>query len=203
MKQYRNRFTADEPKKSMFTETDYEIIFKAVSDDKYRAARIFIEIARCTGLRPAEISGNKKRGYPSISATRIDHDNLTLTFLVTKTQGRQFYRKIAIPKCLSVFILNEGIRGTLPFTEAELRFQIERLRKEIGIEFTQKTFRKDFSHRMEIAGAPPDIINLHQGRGQHGVLYEHYLTDANRAVRLCRVYLDNMFGEQTEMRRVK
>ena len=81
--------------------------------------------------------------------------------------------------------------------------QIEKLRKELGLHFTMKYFRKHFAHMMENAGAAPEIINLMQGRGQHGVLFEHYLTDPNRAARLCRPYVDKMFGERGKMVRVK
>ncbi len=49
---------------------------------------------------------------------------------------------------------------------------------------------------MEAAGADPGIINLHQGRGQTGVLYKNYVTDMDRAVKLRRAYVDRMFGEE-------
>ena len=58
-----------------------------------------------------------------------------------------------------------------------------------------KIFRKDFACRLEEVGTSPDLINLHQGRAQTGVLYQHYIRDPNRAVRLCRPYIQKMFNE--------
>ena len=68
--------------------------------------------------------------------------------------------------------------------------------KETGLKLTAKIFRKDFAHRMEEAGADESIINLHQGRAQSGVLYKNYLKSPDRAVKLCRPYVDRMFGEK-------
>ena len=53
---------------------------------------------------------------------------------------------------------------------------------------------------MEAAGADPSLIDLHQGRGQSGVLYKNYLKYPDRAVALCRPYVDRMFGEKTGLR---
>lgn len=74
--------------------------------------------------------------------------------------------------------------------------QLGRLREEVGIDIVPKQFRKDFACRMEVAGAGPELINLHQGRGQVGVLFKNYITDMNRAVTLCRPFIDRMFGER-------
>ena len=49
---------------------------------------------------------------------------------------------------------------------------------------------------MEEAGADEGIINAHQGRSQPGVLFKHYITNSDRAVKLCRVYVDRMFGDK-------
>ena len=129
MKRYQHRFKVDEPVKSYFTVEETEIILNAIRDEKYRDSRIFIEIAYSTGIRPAEILGNKQLGHLGLDASRLDIQNLTWSFLVTKTSGRPFYRTIAIPQRLATFIVNEGITGPLPITEWNVRCQIEELRK--------------------------------------------------------------------------
>ncbi len=73
--------------------------------------------------------------------------------------------------------------------------QLNKLPEKTGSKITAKRFRKDYAARMEAAGADPGIINLHQGRGQTGVLYKNYVTDMDRAVKLRRAYVDRMFGE--------
>jgi len=45
-------------------------------------------------------------------------------------------------------------------------------------------------------------INLHQGRSQYGVLHKNYLTEPDRAARLCRPYIARMFGEKPALERV-
>jgi hypothetical protein len=52
---------------------------------------------------------------------------------------------------------------------------------------------------MEEAGAGEDIINLHQWRGQSGTLYKNYIKFPDRAVKLCRPYINVMFGEKTRL----
>jgi len=203
LKNYKNRFPAREPSKSYFSEEEMEKILTAVKAEKYKAARIFIEVARSTGIRPSEIFGMNTSDYPGLDTKRLDFQNLTWTFLVSKTQGRPFYREIAVPQSLATFIINEGISGVLYNSEWDVRAQFGYLQKETGIKFTQKSFRKHFAHAMEMAGASSDIINLQQGRSQHGVLYEHYLTDPGRAVRICRPYINKMFGERAGLTLVK
>jgi integrase len=195
LKNYKNRFPAHEPAKSYFNNQEMGIILRISRQDRFRAARVFIEVARLTGLRPSEIY--------NINTQKLDRENLTLEFLVTKTQDRQFYRKIAVPKQLAIFLTNEGINDKFPYSEWDVRVHFEALRKELGMTFSQKTFRKDFAHRMEMAGASLDAINLHQGRSQYGVLCDHYLTDTGRAVRVCRPFITSMFGETPTISRVK
>jgi hypothetical protein len=62
----------------------------------------------------------------------------------------------------------------ITYSEWQIRNQIEQIRKDTGIEFSQKSFQKNFAHRMEMAGASADVINLHQGRSQSSVLVENY-----------------------------
>jgi integrase len=202
MKRYGRSFPAAEPVKSLLTDDEIKAILSAAQEDRFRAARVFIEIARHTGLRPSEIIGDKTKNRPGINAERIDRENLTWNILVSKTRGRQFYRKIAIPRQLVTFITNEGINGVFPFTEWDVRRQINAIRGKTHIDFNQKIFRKIFAHGMEAAGAPDNIVNLHQGRAQYGVLHEHYLTDSGRAEKLCRPYINSMFGETTTLARV-
>jgi integrase len=195
VKHYRRRFPPQMPVKSFISNAEYAQIMTAARSEKYKVARQYIEIARCTGLRPSEIY--------RLDTELLNRDSMTWSVLVTKTTDRQFFRTIAVPQYLVAFIANENISGKFPYTEYQVRMQIESLRKEVGIFFTQKTFRKDFAQRMELAGAAPDIINLHQGRGQSGVIFQHYLTDPNRAVRVCRQYITSMFSEKAKLAVVK
>ena len=187
LKQYRNRFPAATPSKGSVEDEEYERLLSAASGDEFRAVRIFIQTARMTGLRPSEVV--------RLNTKHLDHNTLTWQILVSKTTAREYYRKIAIPAQLAAFIVNEGITGILPVSG--LRNKFEQLRRETGIEVGMKTFRKDFSRRMEQAGANHDTINLHQGRRQSGVLVECYLTDTERAVTVCRPFIDTMFSQPT------
>jgi hypothetical protein len=54
---------------------------------------------------------------------------------------------------------------------------------------------------MEEAGADESIINVHQWRGQTGTLYKSYIKFPDRAVKLCRPYINLMFGEKTRLLR--
>lgn len=105
------------------------------------------------------------------------------------------FRRIAIPLCLLTFLDSRGVTGKLPIGESTVRRHLRELNQATGLTLTPKLFRKDFAHRMEEAGADEGIINLHQGRAQTGVLYKNYLRSPDRAVKLCRVYVDAMFGE--------
>ncbi len=192
LKQYRNRFPAAAPSKSTIADDDYERLLSCATGDQFRAARVFIQASRMTGLRPSEVR--------RLNTKHLDHSALTWSLLVTKTRARQYYRTIAIPAQLSAFIVNEGITGTLPMNN--LKRQFLKLKEISGVEVEPKVIRKDFSHRMEQAGAGHDTINLHQGRAQSGVLIENYLTDPDRAVNVCRKFIDAMFSE-TAIRRVK
>ncbi|MFH1539377.1 MAG: hypothetical protein ABIH66_10490 [bacterium] len=82
----------------------------------------------------------------------------TWLFLVTKTQGRKFYRKIPIPHSLAVYIANcEEMPDVFPYGRWQVRWQIEQVREITGLHFTMKYFRKHFAHMMENAGAAPVI----------------------------------------------
>jgi len=195
MRRYANRFPAREPAPSTINNVEYDILLKTARELNLKAAISFIEISRCTGIRPSEIF--------RLDTKHLDREQLTWTLLVTKTSSRPYYRTIAIPQYLVSFITNDGMTSVFPYSEKTVIRQINRLRKETSVEFTMKTFRKDFSHRMEAVEAPPDVINLHQGRGQRGVLYKNYLTDPSRPVRLCRPYINAMFGEKIKLAIVK
>lgn len=108
-----------------------------------------------------------------------------------------------MPRRLVVFLANESVTGKLKLTNVEPLFREARRAAGLPDDFTPKTIRKDFAHRMETAGASPDLINLHQGRAQTGVLFQNYLTDPGRAARLCRPYIMEMFGEAADLKRVK
>lgn len=203
LKEYNNSFPADEPEKSYFTDDELQTILSAVQVPKYAAARVFIEIARCTGLRPSEIIGDPSQSRPALTTDKLDQNNLTWSVLVSKTHGRQFYRTICIPRCLVTFLANESVTGSIIITENQLRYQFDALRRETGIDLYPKTFRKHFAHHMESVGASDSIINLHQGRSQHGVLHTNYLTDPNRAVRLCRPFISLMFDKPPALSVVK
>jgi len=109
------------------------------------------------------------------------------------------YRKIAVPQHIITFLDNEEIAGALPLVEITVARQIRKLSAETSIKFTAKTFRKDFACRMEEAGADESIINVHQWRGQTGTLYKNYIKFPDRAVKLCRPYINLMFGEKTRL----
>jgi len=162
----------------------------------YRAASIFMELSRRLGLRINEIAGeNEKKKLhrnPGLDTKNLDRTEKTWTFLVTKTKGRPFWRTIPVHESLIKYLDENKITGIIRAEMSNLRKQMDALGVAEGM------FRKDFSHRMEAAGASRDMINLYQGRAQNGVLYEHYLTDPDRAVRLCRKYINMMSGEGNE-----
>ncbi len=192
LKEYMNRFPAAAPERSTISDEEYERLLLCATGDEFRAARVFIQTSRMTGLRPSEV----KR----LNVKHLDHSALTWDVLVSKTRGRPFFRRIAIPAQLSAFIVNEKITGQLP--TSNLKRQYAKLREISGVDVDPKIFRKDFARRMEQAGAGHDIINVHQGRAQSGILIEHYLTDPDRAVSVCRKFVDAMFSS-TAIRRVK
>lgn len=191
MKRYANRFMPQEPEDTRFDEMEWEVIMRTVSGVEYRTARIFIEVARCTGLRPSEIY--------RLDMKHIDRQKCSWTVFVTKKAGRPMYRKIAIPQHIISYLDNEGITGALGLTEITVRRQLRKLRAETNIDVTAKTFRKDFACRMEETGADESIINVHQWRGQTGTLYKNYIKFPDRAVKLCRPYINLMFGEKTRL----
>jgi len=129
----------------------------------------------------------------------IDRQKCSWTVFVTKKAGRPMYRKIAVPQHIITFLDNEEITGALPLVEITVARQIRKLSAETSIKFTAKTFRKDFACRMEEAGADESIINVHQWRGQTGTLYKNYIKFPDRAVKLCRPYINLMFGEKTRL----
>jgi integrase len=186
LRRYAHRFPPPPPRNSRISDEDWARIKTAIQDACYRQAALFIETARCTGLRPEEIY--------NLDIKNLDRQSASWTFTVTKTKGRTFNRSIAVPPCLITFLDATGVNGSMP-SETTTRRHLRKLSTDIGIKLTPKMFRKDFACRMEEAGASPDMINLHQGRAQTGVLYQHYITDPNRAVRLCRPYIDKMFDE--------
>jgi len=191
LKRYANRFMPEEPENPRFEEMEWEVIMRAASAPEYRTARIFIEVARCTGLRPSEIC--------RLDMKHIDRQKCSWTVFVTKKAGRPMYRKIAVPQHIITYLDNEGITGALPLVEITVARQIRKLSGETSIKFTAKTFRKDFACRMEEAGADESIINVHQWRGQTGTLYKNYIKFPDRAVKLCRPYINLMFGEKTRL----
>ena len=181
---YAGRFKAQPAEKSQLEDGELEAMLAAARG--HRAARIFIQVAYMTGLRPSEVL--------NLDLADLDRNALTWGLVVNKTRGRQFRRVIAIPAALVAFLTNESLTsGRLPLKN--LRKQYAAVCAASGVDVAQKTFRKDFAHRMEVASAGPDIINLHQGRSQTGVLYANYLTDRGRAVRICRPFIDRMFGD--------
>jgi len=191
LKRYANRFMPEEPENPRFEEMEWEVIIQAASAEEYRSTRIFIEVARCTGLRPSEIF--------RLEMKHIDRQKCSWTVFVTKKAGRPMYRKIAVPQHIITYLDNEGITGALPLCETTVARQIRKLTAETGLKFTAKTFRKDFACRMEEAGADESIINVHQWRGQTGTLYKNYIKFPDRAVKLCRPYINLMFGEKTRL----
>ena len=191
MRRYANRFLPEEPENPRFDDVEMEVIMRTASAPEYRTARIFIEVARCTGLRPSEIC--------RLDAKHIDRQKCSWTVFVTKKAGRPMYRKIAVPQQIITFLDNEGITGELPLNETTVARQIRNLNTETKIVFTPKTFRKDFACRMEETGADESIINVHQWRGQTGTLYKNYIKFPDRAVKLCRPYINLMFGEKTRL----
>lgn len=66
---------------------------------RYEFARIFWYVGLHSGLRPDEIF--------RLDAKDVDHRHLTLNYLRTKPYPQ--WRTIAIPKCLSVYLLNNQI----------------------------------------------------------------------------------------------
>jgi len=196
MRKYANRFPAVEPEKSRIESSEWKLIFDFLSQHKLPAAEMFIEVARCTGLRPSEIY--------RLDVKNIDRRTLSWSVYVSKTSQRPIFRRIAIPKCLMAFLDSRGVDGKMPFGESTVRRHLGEINRETGLYLTPKIFRKDFAHRMEEIGADEGIINLHQGRAQSGVLYKNYLRSPDRAVRLCRAYVDAMFGEtERRLERVK
>ena len=195
LKKYANRFPAAEPQNYQFTEHEWNTILHTVRKKQYWAAQRFIEISRCTGLRPSEVY--------RLNTETIDRDNLSWRILVTKTAHRPMFRKIAIPRCLLAFLDNTGVNGPVRLAEITVGRQMRNLCQKTEIQILPKRFRKDFAYRMEQAGADPSVINLHQGRGQSGVLFKNYVTDMDRAVVICRPYVARMFGEDRKLARVK
>lgn len=187
LKKYANRFAPVEPDNPRISENEWDILLRAVKKPEYRSARIFIEVSRCTGLRPSEVY--------RLSTENIDRRQLSWLLCVTKKAGRPMYRRIAIPLYIMTFLDNEGILGRLPLAEITVARQLRKLKTETGIDIVAKRFRKDFACRMEEAGAGESEINAHQWRNQSGVLYRNYLKFPNRAVNLCRPIIDKMFGE--------
>ena len=85
-------------------------------------------------------------------------------------------------------------------TECTVARQLRKLKEETGIDLVAKRFRKAFSCALEQVGASEEIINVHQWRGQSGTLYKNYIKYPNRAVTLCRPYIDRMFSESAGLR---
>lgn len=184
MAEYAGRFRVALPDKSMLTDAEWASLWAFLATDTvYQGARAFVELSFCTGLRPSEVV--------RFSPDDLDRDGSRYRVLVTKTRGRAVYRWIAVPSRLIAFVANAGI----PSFQG-IRHEWDAVRHLAGVPtVTLKTFRKDFAHRLETAGAEPYLINLHQGREQSGVLHQHYLTDPMRAVRLCRPFISVMFGD--------
>jgi hypothetical protein len=122
--------------------------------------------------------------------------------MVSKKAGRPMFRKIAIPLYIITFLDNEGVIGRLPLTECTVARQLRKLKEETGIDLVAKRFRKSFACDLEEIGCPEEIINLAQWRGQSGTLYKNYIKYPDRAVKLCRPFIDRMFGEDRAGRRV-
>lgn len=195
LKQYDHRFKAAPPVKSTISDDEIAALLGHAQGDRFKPVRVYVEIARCTGLRVEEIK--------ALDTALLDRDKAIWNVYVTKTRGRRLFRQIAIPRRLIVYLANEGVNGRMKLSKFEHLFREARRAAGLPDDFTLKTFRKDFAHRMESVGTSPDLINLHQGRAQTGVLFQNYLTDPGRAARLCRSYINAMFGETPEMVRVK
>lgn len=188
LKKHRHLFPAIKLRDHRIPVPVWAAIEEKLNLKKYATARIFIMVARCTGLRPSEIY--------RLNIKDIDRAELSWRLKVTKTAAREYHRAIAIPRLLLDFIDSTGITGELPLKEITVGKQLRKLSTEVGFKLTAKSFRKDFATGMEAAGAPPHVINAHQGRTQTGVLFENYLGNADRAVQLCRPYVDRLFPEQ-------
>lgn len=188
---YVHKFPPTEPENPRISDAEWSDIRQTVSRPEYRTARIFIEVSLSTGLRPSEVY--------RLNAEHIDRQQLSWQLMVTKKAGRPMFRRIAIPQSLLTFLDNEGVLGKLPITEITVSRQLRKIREITGIDLVAKRFRKDFAIRMEEAGASEGIINVHQWRGQSGVLYKNYIKFPNRAVTLCRPYIDIMSGEKRKL----
>lgn len=180
---YRGRFSAPDDLRCTIDDDEYDALMSCQND----SVRLFTTLSRYTGLRPVEVRG--------LEAQKLDRKARVWRVPVTKTAGRKFHRAISVPSVLITWIANYQAAGRA-WAFGDVEHTLSRTAHRLGIEgITCKTFRKDFAHRMERAGAGPEVINLHQGRGQHGVLYENYLRDPNRAVRIAGPTIEKMFND--------
>lgn len=184
LKNHTSHLRKGSPGPTRFEDEEWSVIEGYISDPSYRAARIFSIVSRLTGLRPSEVM--------ALDTETMDRKTMTWRITVTKKTGAPVQRKIAIPKSLVEFIGGEHIHGPLPISETTVKRQLSRLKDATGINIQPRRFRKDFACRMEEAGATDSVINLHQGRGQTGVLHKHYLDYPDRAARICRPYIEQL-----------
>lgn len=189
MKKYQGLIRPSRLGPTRIKDSEWMKIHTLIKQPKYKAARIFIQVSRMAGLRPSEVL--------RLDTSSLERKAMTWELLVTKRSGHPVSRTIAIPQALIDFIDHQGISGKLPLSHSTVRRQLAQISEQSQISsLTMKRFRKDFACHMEEIGAPPHIIDLHQGRAQSGVIYKHYLGGVSRAEKLSRPYIDKMFSHQ-------
>lgn len=147
-----------------------------------------------TGLRPSEVC--------RVTPSDFDHERLTLRVKVEKTRGKPFVRFIAIPRTLSVWILNHDFEKMNEYT---IRNGFKRItNQDMSLSgLCMESFRKSFAALLESLGASHETIDAHQGRAQDAVITRHYLKDKMRAANLARPFISRAFdGDDGQILRV-
>lgn len=141
-------------------------------------------IAFFTGLRPSEVF--------RVLAEDFDHENLILRVKVEKTRKQPFTRLIAIPRPLSVWIMNNGAISVNEHSVANAL--VKAVKRDTRLEgIRMESFRRNFASVMEKAGVSHEFIDGHQGRHQSSVITKHYLRDPMRCVDIMRPYIQKVF----------
>lgn len=174
--------------------TDEELsgFWQVLQQKRFTEARHFWYIQAHTGNRGSEILRcDEEVAYVG---ENFDHDDLTLIYWKSKC-AEPHWRTIPIPRCLSVYLINNGLVSgqIINLKETAIRDQLKAAAIEAGLEITPKTGRKVHYNTLRRNNVERYKRNMLQGRSNRGTDYISYSDDD--VVRVCREDVDRVFAK--------